>query len=123
MRHITVLFVSALSLSACEQNSPSLLEMSSPDPAAVLLEVPDAGFRLSGTERETLSRAIDADALERFLSRIRPEHRSAILQDLNELGSQGPVAFGTMTTSIPDPEFRAALAAVFRITREGGARP
>lgn len=70
-----------------------------------------------------LPHALDPDALERFLSRIRPEHRSAILKDLNEVGSHGPVAFGTMTTSIPDPELRAALAAVFRVKREGGARP
>lgn len=123
MRLITVLFGSVLVLAACEQTSPSLLEMSSPDPAALLLEVPDSGFRLSSTERERLSRAIDPDALERFLSRVRPEHRSAILRDLNELGSQGPVAFGAMTTSIPDPEFRAAVAAVFQLKREGGSRP
>ncbi|HEY0015057.1 MAG TPA: hypothetical protein VGC13_02020 [Longimicrobium sp.] len=97
--------------------------MSSPDPARLLLAVPDPAFHLSDAERATLSPLIDPAALETFLARVRPEHRVTILKDLNELASDRPTAFGPMTTTIPDPEIRAAVASIIRPRRDAGNWP
>lgn len=115
MRRLLMLLGTGAVLSACEQHSASVIAMSSPDPAQFLLAVPDAGFRLSDSQRSALSPLLDPAALESFLSRVRPEYRAGILADLNELGSAGPVAFGPMTTKIPDPQVRAAVASIFRV--------
>lgn len=124
MRGVVMVLSGLFAVTACEQSSPSLVQMNSPEPARFLLPSPDPYFHLADTERAKLSPGIDPEGLERLLARIRPEHRSAILDELNELGSQGPVAFGSMTTSIPDPEFRTAVAAVFRLPRrDAGPRP
>lgn len=124
MHRVVMVLGGVLAFAACEQSSPSLLHMSSLEPASFLLASPDPDFRLAETERARLPSTIDPEALERLLARIRPEHRSVVIRDLSELGSQERIAFGPGTTSIPDPEFRAAVAAVFRIpSRDASSRP
>lgn len=120
MPRLVVALSAALVLSACELTSPSVLDMSSPDPAQFLLAVPESDFRLSDAERSNLNPLIDRAALEAFLGRVRPEHRATILKDLNDLGSRGPIAVGQMTTDIPDRELRAAVAGIFRGGRRQG---
>jgi hypothetical protein len=98
--------------------------MSSPDPAQFLLAAPDPDFRLAAAERANLPPVIDPDALERLLAQVRPEHRRALLTDLSAIGSKGPVAFGPITTAVPDPAFRAAVNSIFRVPPRGDdARP
>jgi hypothetical protein len=124
MRRLLMVLGAGAVFSACEQHSSSIVAMSSPDPARFLLAAPDPGFRLSESERAALSPLLDPTALESLLARVRPEHRATVLTDLNELGSAGPVAFGPMTTSIADPQLRAAVASVFRLPRgEPDRRP
>jgi hypothetical protein len=97
--------------------------MSSPDLSHILLPAPDPEFRLSDAERAGLSPLIDPSSLEVLLARVRPEHRATVLAELNELRSTGPVAFGQMTTAIPDPQFRAAVASLFRLPQRDAVRP
>jgi hypothetical protein len=124
MPRLVVALSAAIVLSACERTSPSVLDMSSPDPAQFLLAVPESDFRLSDAERSNLNPLVDRAALEAFLGRVRPEHRATILKDINDLGSKGPVAVGQMTTDIPDRELRAAVAGIFDSgRRQGDGRP
>lgn len=72
--------------------------MTAPNKAEVFSAAPDEAFRLSVAERANLPAALNADALERLLSWVRPEHRAELLEFYQRLGSEkgalGP-AFGT----------------------------
>lgn len=117
MRRLLTLLGTVAVFTACEQHSSTGVAMSSPDPAQFLLASPDPAFRLSDAERAVLPPLIDPSALESFLARVRPEHRATFLSDLSEIGVDGPVAFGQMTTMIPDADLRAAVAPIFRLPR------
>jgi hypothetical protein len=123
MRRQISVFSCVFALAACEQTSSSATAMSTPDPAEFLLATPDPTFRLAASERASLPLVIDPDALERLLAHVRPEHRRAVLTDLSEIGTKGPVAFGPITTTVPDPAFRAAVQSVFRVSPQKDARP
>jgi hypothetical protein len=79
--------------------------MTAPKKAAVFSAVPDEAFRLSIAERAKLPATINAEALQRLLSWVRPENRAEILGFYQQFGADkvafGP-AFGTTGNSTID---------------------
>jgi hypothetical protein len=48
-------------------------------PVSISLDTPDESFRLDAAERANIEDTCDADALERLLQLVHPDHRMAIL--------------------------------------------
>jgi hypothetical protein len=105
--------LAALSFAACEDGPPPAPSMDRPNPAAILLDAPEEGYRLSAADREKVHHAIDADALERLLARIRPEHREEFLRLYQGFAPGTKVFFGPMS-SLGDPEVDAIARELVR---------
>lgn len=76
-RLLSLAIAGCLALTGCEPLPPT---GTAPVPVSISLDTPDESFRLSQAERANISPAMyDADALERLLQRVQPEHRMEIL--------------------------------------------
>lgn len=54
--------------------------MTTPEMQSLRIEVPDRDFRIGTEDRARIVPDVDADALERLLSMVRPERRAELLK-------------------------------------------
>jgi hypothetical protein len=65
-----------LTLAGCERLPPT---ETAPMPVSFSLDTPDESFRLDAAERANIQDIYDADALERLLQVVHPDHRMNVL--------------------------------------------
>lgn len=79
LQPLTAIAVLALAIAACESaNLAARLE--DPHYTRLALVNRDERFHLTATQRHMVRRGFNADALERLLARIPPEHRDSVYQ-------------------------------------------
>jgi len=104
----TVMIAMVAMLAACETASTAPVVVSHPSPEAVFLPASDPGYRLSERDRARLPEALDADAVQALLARMRPEYRTDVIDSLAELATVGPISFDLVQpVGIADPEIVA----------------
>jgi len=107
----TVMTAVIAMLAACETTSTAPAAVSHPSPEAVFLAVSDPGYHLSERDRARLPEALDADAVEALLARMRPEYRTDVIESLAELATMGPISFDLVQpVGIADPGIVALFA-------------
>jgi hypothetical protein len=103
-RSLPLCILVTLFASACEKPLQQLPTMTSPNAAALFSAAPEKGFQLSASDRAKIPPIINADALERLLAWLRPEHRAEVLQFHQELGKGGKVTLGHTFATTGNPE-------------------
>ncbi len=92
--------------------------MNTPSDTRVFTRSPEPGYHIPDAARAKLPPAVDAEALEALLARMRPEYRAELLDSFQEILADAhgrPVAFGPMTANTGDPEIDALVRRVCRV--------
>lgn len=75
--------------SGCESTTEVGKMTHNPTPHELLLPVQEANFRLTSSDKQALPAALDSDAVEEFLSWVRPERRPEALVFIQQIGKAG----------------------------------
>jgi hypothetical protein len=75
-RLVPLVIAGHLMLTGCERLPPT---DTAPMPESFSLDTPDESFRLDAAERANIQDIYDADALERLLQVVHPDHRMDVL--------------------------------------------
>src|SRR5215218_4660915 len=99
---------SILVVGGCDQHRRAI--MAPQEPRSIRLPAPDAGFRLSASERAHVRPGFDADALERLLANVEPGARPILLQPFLQPKPGEPVE---NTVRMGDPSLQPLLDEVW----------
>jgi hypothetical protein len=97
-----------LALTGCERIPPT---ETAPMPVSFSLEAPDESFRLDAAERANIDHGYDADALERLLQAVHPDHRMDVLANFQIQPFDGRMR--PYFIEILDPKVQPLLDAVY----------